>query len=182
MDSEEIEKKIKGGGTSGEDGIYNPVPLEEEQIILNHEGTRIELRGLKKNVSHAPEALKRRLARRFSIIGEQFTFSVIVNESPITVADRDYFHKLQYIWYFGDGSKEYFDYCNPEKIKIDKMRSGEIQIDKMIVNVTGWIGTVENSKELKPKLFFQLGNKSRFNFFSSSRTFFGTSVIRSNPS
>ncbi|KUK70087.1 MAG: hypothetical protein XE11_1174 [Methanomicrobiales archaeon 53_19] len=28
-----------------------------------------------------------------------------------------------------------------------------------------------------PKLFSHLGNKSSFSFFSSSRTFFGTSVI-----
>ncbi len=149
MDSDEIERKIKEDGRAGEDGIYNPVPLKDDQIVLDHEGTRIELRGLRKNVGRAPDALKRRLARRFSIIGDKFEFSVLVNGNPITVADRDYFHKLQYIWYFGNESKEYFDYCNHEKLKMDEERSGEIQIDNEKINVTGWIGTVENSKELK---------------------------------
>ncbi|MCQ1539506.1 hypothetical protein FTO68_11010 [Methanocalculus taiwanensis] len=39
-----------------------------------------------------------------------------------------------------------------------------------------------NRSILEPKLCSHLGNKSSFSFFSSSRTFFGTSVIWSNPS
>lgn len=149
MDAEEIERKIKEEGPSEDSGVYNPSPLADTAITLDHEGTRIEMRDLKKNVSHAPDALKKRLARRFSIIGEKFDFSVIVNGNPITIADRDYFHKVQYLWYFGTESREYFEYCNQEKLKKDTCRSNKITIEDEDFPVTGWIGTVENSKELK---------------------------------
>ena len=44
--------------------------------------------------------------------------------------------------------------------------------------------SVENAMDpvLDPKLFSHLGNSSTPSFFSRSRTFFGTSVIWSNPS
>jgi hypothetical protein len=148
MDAREIEKKIKSGGALGS-SVYNPSPLEDNKIILKTEGTRIELRELKKNVGQASKALKKRLARRFSIIGDKFKFSVIVDGKPITVADRDYFHKIQYIWYFGDASKDYVKECNPDKLKKDSKRSNTIQIGKETFTVSGWIGTVDNSKELK---------------------------------
>lgn len=149
MNAEEIERKISEGGQTGDNKVYHPEALPEEAITLNHRGTRIRLRSLKKNVGRSPDALTKRLARRFSVIGDKFDFSVEVNGKPIGVADRDYFHKVQYLWYFGEDGKEYIGYCNTARLKKDTMRPGIVDVEGQEYPVTGWIGTVETSKELK---------------------------------
>ena len=49
---------------------YHPDPLPDDKITLDKNGTRITLTKLKTRVTKATSnALKKRLARRFSIIG-----------------------------------------------------------------------------------------------------------------
>lgn len=59
----------------------------------------------KLTTSLTAEYIKKRVARRFGIIGKEFSFSVFVNGEEVSISDRDYFHKLSYIWYFGNESK-----------------------------------------------------------------------------
>ena len=125
---------------------YYPDSIPDDQITLGKVGTRIVLKDLRKRVFQAPIALKKRLARRFSIIGDK-NFTVNVNGDSVQLTDRDYFHKLQYIWYYGEESEKYIALCNPKQLEHKKRRNETI--DETTHRVTGWIGTVLVSGDLK---------------------------------
>ena len=151
MSAKKIEDQIGIGGTT-----YYPDALPDPQLTRDAEGTQITLTGLKKRVSHAPDALRKRLARRFSIIGSEYEFTVSINGAPVEVTDRDYFHKLQYLWYYGTESEKYVNLCNPQKLEHKEVREGKIEVEAeeedteaFSHQVTGWIGTVEEAGDLK---------------------------------
>ena len=129
---------IKNAIQAGEND-YSPEETPQGELTLKTCGTKIIITGLKKRISSlTPEFLKKRLARRFSILGGKNQFEVMVNNSVINVADRDYFHKLQYIWTFGPDPKE-FDDLAP---KADERTYVEND------HFSGWIGTVRESGDL----------------------------------
>ena len=150
MSAEKIEAHIRR-----QNGNYNPEPLPDDKITLDTNGTQIVLTGLKKRVSLAADALRKRLARRFSIIGAEHHFEVHINGTPVEITDRDYYHKLQYLWYYGDESEKYIRLCNPDKLEHHEKRDEEIEVgsegDTEAINyrVTGWIGTALGSGDLK---------------------------------
>ena len=116
MSAQKIEAQI-----SKQDGsTYYPDPLPDDKFTLDHDGTRIVLTKLKKRVSQAPAALRKRLARRFSIIGTEYNFMVRINGEPVEITDRDYFHKLQYLWYYGEEGEKYIRFCNSEKTRTQR--------------------------------------------------------------
>ena len=135
---------------------YIPHALSENDITLNQQGTRIVLTELKKRVTQASAtALQKRLARRFSVIGTN-DFNVIINGKRVTVTDRDYFHKIQYLWHFGDGSENYIQLCKSRgshKLEHSERQKGDIEIvgEDDSKSVKGWIGTVLEPKDLKDK-------------------------------
>ena len=59
-----------------------------------------------KKITGVEGHLRRRLARRFSVIGATHYFRVLVNGAEITVSDRDYYPKLQFVWYYGDYGRQ----------------------------------------------------------------------------
>ena len=148
MSVEQIKTAIEQEGNT-----YHPVPLPESCITLNKGGTRIVLTDLKKRVAQVSTHLKKRLARRFSIIGTD-NFNTTINGESVTVTDRDYFHKLQYLWYFGDKSEKYIEFCTQNKLKHHEKRDGKIEVagkectESISYQVTGWIGTVLESGDL----------------------------------
>ena len=46
------------------------------------------------------KALRKKLARRFSIIGSDKRFGIAINGEPVTIQDRDYGNRLEYVWTF----------------------------------------------------------------------------------
>ena len=122
--------------TSG--NTYYPIPLPREKIVVT-KGTRLALRDFRKQLTHTEKALRRRLARRFSVIGSEHSFSITVNEKPIGIAERDYYHKLQYIWYYGSYGKECADHC----------KNADRREERSAPFFEGWIGTVKESGQLK---------------------------------
>ena len=135
MSRAEIEREIKrkqGGGT------YYPKPLSNDRISVT-EGTRIELRDLRKRLTTTEVFLRRRIARRFTVIGASRKFRVFVNKQEVGVGDRHYFSKLQYVWHYGDYGNECASHCtNAEKKEARKADGFE-----------GWIGTVKAVGQLK---------------------------------
>lgn len=153
MSAEGIEETIKAGTNR-----YYPETIPTDEITFDGEqGTCIVLMDLKKRASTAVDALKKRLARRFSIIGNEYDFSVVVNEQQVSIEDRDYFHKLQYLWYYGDESQKYVEYCNRDKLKKSFKRKCQIKVEEefdgkikeMTYEIGGWVGTVGKSGDLK---------------------------------
>lgn len=150
MSVEDIKSAMKQ-----EESTYHPKPLDESEITLDKEGTQIILTDIKKRVSRTTStALRKRLARRFSIIGTEHNFDVTIDGTRVTVADRDYFHKLQYLWHYGEGSEKYKQSCRLDKPEHAQKRtgtfkgSGEGNADSVNYHVTGWIGTVRKSGDL----------------------------------
>ena len=141
MSIEEIRKKI-----SETTDRYNPRSIPTSNIDLQC-GTRITLSGLKKNItSSTVEGLRKRLARRFSIIGSNYDFTVRINGIAISPSDRGYFDKLQCLWTYGaETVKE--DCAN---LIWSENRSLFAKEPEIALN--GWLGTVTHSNQLKDEL------------------------------
>jgi hypothetical protein len=142
MNGPQIAKAIENGGSGAK---YYPKPISPSTITLA-KGTEITLLDLKKDVSRSEVFLRRRLARRFSIIGKEFKFQIWVNGNEISVTDRDYYSKLEYIWLIGDDSDKYADLC-PNLKKKEKLK-GIINKSKGW-KVSGWVGTFDEQKSIE---------------------------------
>lgn len=141
MDIDKITDAIKN-----DSGKYYPEEICEGNI--DNEGTKIILKKLKKNISSlTPEYIRKRIARRFGIVGDEYCFAVTVNGNVVSLADRDYFNKLNYIWYYGRESEKYANDAQKATSKI--LRDNVLECKDKVYNVTGWIGTVESSGDLK---------------------------------
>jgi hypothetical protein len=142
MNGPQIAKAI----TQGNPGVkYYPVPIKPASIKIT-KGTEITLRDLKKDVSQSKMFLRRRLARRFGVIGDEFKFHIWVNGEKISTADRDYFAKLEYLWLIGDGSEKYADLC--ENLKKKEHLKGVVDRKKGW-KISGWVGTFDEQKSIE---------------------------------
>lgn len=142
MNIDEITKVISNG-----DNDYHPEELDVSANAIQNEGTKIILRQLKKNTSAlTAEYIRKRIARRFGIIGKEYNFSVKVCGTEVSVSDRDYYHKLNYIWYYGAESKKYADFAKNATYK--KEQNNILLFADKKYSISGWIGTVESSGDL----------------------------------
>ena len=140
MDSREIEELIRDGG----EAQYLPTPIDNEIIDFDSR-TRIILSEMKRKLKWTEKPLRRRLARRFSVIGSRHNFKVELDGHPITVEDRDYQDKLQYAWTFGNiGSWSLMD---AKRLVTSEERSGEIEGQEFAID--GWIGTASKAGQLR---------------------------------
>lgn len=132
-------------------GSYEPTDLIKEsgEEVFNEnfpedcdKGTVIRLSDLKKQVHRTATYLRKRLARRFSILGG--SFSVWVNGDRVDITERDYFHKIEYLWTIGDNQKEYSEFCDD--------LVGEEHFEGLTPGgnaVRGWIGSSNKPKDLQ---------------------------------
>lgn len=151
MDLDDVEAAIRGEAVPGPADAtaestpraYHPEPLPSEQLVVIT-GTRIVLTGLKKDPAKTAAFLRRRLARRFSMLGSDFELSI--NGVPVSPADRDLTKYARYIWLYG-----------PQHYR-DRVRAGltagvEVEErDSITVNgeqLYGWIGTARVTTELR---------------------------------
>lgn len=129
-------------GATRAEGQYHPEPIEPAADLAR--GTRITLTDLKHK--SYPARLRKRLARRFSVIGEIKGFAVSIDGSEIGVKDRGYCENLQYVWVFGG-----------EQGRIDRETAGarkfreevEINLNGRSARLRGWMGTVHRAGQLK---------------------------------
>lgn len=134
MDIEDIKKAIN------EEGIYEPTPLDSNSLPMQieYQGTVIILEKLKRERIKYNN-IRMNLARRFSII-DNSNFKVVVNGKEIGIEERNYFKKLDYIWYFGESSKKFLDLCK-ENTQSTLLQNN---IDNRY-SISGWIGNAEDS-------------------------------------
>lgn len=85
---------------------YFPAPLEPE-TLPSQTGTFIRLTELRKQLGWASPHLRRRLARRFSVIGPSQGFQVSIDGTAISISDRDYFRDMEFIWHFGSPADDW---------------------------------------------------------------------------
>ena len=133
MSSRDIQKTAS---QTGED--YHPEPLGNELVQIE-QGTSIKLTALKKRIDRVDEFLRKRLARRFSIIGKG-NFNVSIDGEFISPKDRDYYKHIQFLWYFGEENEN-------EELKNAKRSVSicEIVDQEKGYQISGWIGTVEST-------------------------------------
>lgn len=132
----------EAGNGSMEPQSYVPTTIDGFPDDVNR-GTKIVLKDLKKRVHTAESALRKRLARRFSILDSEYNFNIRVNGEEIDITDRDYFHKVQFLWTFGND--EYVEYCRDQKLKEHNHRPATTENG---YEVEGWIGTVKKPRDL----------------------------------
>jgi hypothetical protein len=143
----DIESKIKA-----KEADYRPAVLPDFPGDLK-KGTRILLSDLKKKQHQTEAALRKRLARRFSIIGEKNGFALKINSKPVGIEDRGYFSKLQFLWHYGPIDE--LPIPGSGKLGVREERPTEITVSVDGTNpaqnfrVSGWIGTVKESGDLK---------------------------------
>ena len=144
MDRNAIRKAISGKGQN----TYRPLELTEWPGLKK--GTRIILSGLSKTLSGMTvPGLKRRVARRFSVIAPKFDFQVIVNGAAIGPEDRGYHNVMQYLWTYDDQSdfaKSCKNLARPAEARLPAIRD---ELAKAGISVSGWIGTVSSPAQLK---------------------------------
>ena len=144
MDAGKIEETIKDG-----DGReYFPDPVSSENMDLDI-GTRIVLTNLKRQLHRSSKPLRRRLARRFSIIGPRHGFKVELDGRPITIEDREYHDKVQYVWTFGNRGSEFASLAKASNLERHSPRQGMIEVNGETFEVDGWIGTAAEAGQLK---------------------------------
>lgn len=116
MDADKIKEAIQSEDPSSSQE-YDPKPVAFDVDIPLH-GTIIKITGLKKLrlTKNSINGLKKRIARRFSIIKDRANFRIYVNGNEVTLADRDYFHKARFLFQYGD--YDYSQHCN--NLDIDK--------------------------------------------------------------
>jgi len=145
MNVDDIKEAI-GEETPADDSAgtqsYTPQTLDEFPSDLES-GTQIILHDLKKRVHTTETALRKRLARRFSILGAEYNFTVSINGTTVDVTDRDYFHKVQFLWTYGDDS--YADNCRENRLENHESRPNTTAEG---YEIEGWIGTVEMPSDL----------------------------------
>ena len=142
-----LEKAVESGAE------YHP-----EEITYNadfapeYTGTTLVLTGLiKKRVKLSIAALRKRIARRFSVVGSFYSvdhqFDVKINGEPIGIEDRDDLRALEYLWEFGSA----YDIPSDKLKKLD---------EKFLVTpshipghpeweVQGWFGTAYKPGDLE---------------------------------
>lgn len=140
MEVEEIKRSI----TSAPDGRgrYHPTQVDGEWNF--QKGTRITLLNLRKDRIVFERGLRRRLARRFFVIGQEAGFEVSISNKKLTIGDRGYLGLVEYLWTIGtdDNWKEVTEISKGvSQIQRVDLVSGEPQI-------TGWIGTSHRSQDL----------------------------------
>lgn len=138
-----------GGAKATEKGEreekYRPEPIDTSCIDFDR-GTKIVLRELKRELTNVEAGLRKRLARRFSIVGAEHNFQLFINNDEVTPEDRGYYHLLEYIWSYQDEAlaEKLFGACTSATVK---KHPGSGTVDGY--EVTGWMGTAKRSGDLK---------------------------------
>ncbi|MDA7968827.1 MAG: ATP-binding protein [Gammaproteobacteria bacterium] len=136
---------------------YHPEDAEFDRALLKYEqGTAIKLTDLKKRLTElSVGGLRKRLARRFSIIDGAENFAVFLNDEKITYEHRDYFHKAQFLYHYGE--EDFARHCkNLDMVngknavfKRENAFDATDEDDKPVsYEINGWIAVAKHSHDL----------------------------------
>ena len=144
MDTAKIERAIQ----NGDENQYYPEAIDPSQVQLTI-GTKLILTNMKRRLYRSSAALRRRLARRFSIIGSSHNFEITLDGRLITIEDREYYDKLQYIWTYGPVGQQ--AELTSSRNQSSKSLSGTVEEAEASVQIDGWIGTASEAGQLKDR-------------------------------
>ena len=143
MDAQHIRDQMRD-----DDGGACPVEELDEWPESLGAGTRIVLTGLKHEATaQTTSGLRQRIARRFSVIGPQQGFAVVMDGECISPSDRGYDRHVEYCWTYGDDTGVRQRFGNLADNQPPASRNAAFP--KTALAVTGWIGTVQKPNFLK---------------------------------
>lgn len=127
---------------------YIPTRITDFSEYNLDSGTVIKLIDIQQRVNRTESFLRRRIARRFSVIGAANNFNVRVNDTPIGLADREFYPDIQFLWTFGDANKAALTVaaCKSVKPKYHRHFPGATFSG---MTVDGFIGSVVKPEQLK---------------------------------
>ncbi|WP_420611207.1 ATP-binding protein [Candidatus Poriferisodalis sp.] len=150
---------------SGRNERYHPSPLDDSEIAIEV-GTRITLNDLKsERLGVTAAALRKRLSRRFSILGMQHDFKMYINGEAITADDRGDLRASEYLWTIGHFEEET---SNLPNLKTQKQIEFERVSDDPVRSISGWIGTAHKPSDLNSR---DAGNLNGVVLFARGRLF-----------
>jgi hypothetical protein len=148
LSMEEIKIAIKA------DGMYYPKPIAPIEL---KKGTKIVLTDItRKRTDLSSLALRRRVARRFSVIGRHGSqiFNVKIDNESVTLGDRVDLKNIEFLWEFG--AKQV------DRKSCPRVERSEVLADEIPSNpewrVGGWIGAVAEPKMLASTDYGSLNN------------------------
>ncbi len=130
------------------DAITRKLPYHPKDIACDDSleiGTIVKLKDFKKRLRSTSEHLKKRIARRFGVVGARHNFQVFIDDAEISPTDRGYHDKVQFLWAYSLEDDEKALFTNANKVFA---RDGTVNGEKGYA-IKGWIGTVEKSGQLK---------------------------------
>jgi hypothetical protein len=163
--------------------LENGLVLELETFVPeafpSGSGTRIILTNVLKSLNTTEIYLRKKLARRFSVIEDGSGFKIVLNGSAITKLDRGFYGAVQFLWTFDEQSKNEIRKLTPNLAAVPSPSPGNALapcIDvlpnsvgdaKEGLSVSGYIASV-----LKPR---DLGSKddsaNMLSIFANKRVF-----------
>lgn len=153
---------------------YCPLPLPDESLTVTS-GTRIVLRDIKRQrLTRGVDALRKRLSRRFSVIGEAHEFKITINDLPITTADRGDLPKAQFLWTFKGHD---LDQDTVEHVLEREAVDARLDSWDPAWSVRGWLGTARFPKDLDNE---DAGNLNGIVVFARGRLFHENVLDRLN--
>jgi len=115
--------EIKAVSKTGKSTIYEPIVLRNKERVDRRNCTTLKLKKLKRTVPIHIGSIRKRLARRFSVLGQNF--DVYINGDRIDPEERLLKKEMEYTW----------------DIDAEKILEGKEW------TVSGWIGTLSGSIE-----------------------------------
>ncbi|WP_210459543.1 BbrUII/HgiDII family restriction enzyme [Pantoea ananatis] len=139
VDVEELQKCIRSANNYVATSIDVPAGFQT--------GTTIKLLDLKKSIERTQTYLRKRIARRFSIIGPNHDFQVRINGTEISPEDRDFLSDLEFLWEFGKSDDSRVRSCT--NLIQRNILDDSISFAGKDYKITGYIGSVEKPSQLK---------------------------------
>ncbi len=144
---------------------YRPTPIESERITVS-KGTIILLKDIKRQrLGKGVLALRKRLARRFSVIGEAHGFRILIDGKTVMAADRGDLPIVQFIWTFGI---EQPDLASAPQLLEQEFLPNRFDAWDPDWKISGWIGTARLPKQLDSE---DTGNLNGIVVFARGRLF-----------
>lgn len=154
--------------------FYSPESLPADKIGVT-KGTRIVLHDIKRQrLGRGVLALRKRLARRFSVIGEVHGFKIDLDGRPITSADRGDLPMVQFLWQLGDDT---LDLTPATQLLEQESLPNRFDAWHTGWKVSGWIGTARFPKQLDSE---DAGNLNGIVVFARGRLFHENILDRLN--